>query len=139
MQIQILIFFFCPSIFFCLFQACVYPVSDGWYEYVKAGALCSPWVTWILMNMIFHAFWVSCLTVCQLYQVSLGPVSQTASYIRLVWVSCLTVCQLYQVSLGPVSQTASYIRLVWVSYLTVCQLYQVSLGILPHSLPAISG
>jgi hypothetical protein len=50
-------------------EACVYPVSDGWYEYMRAGAGCNPWVTWILVNMCFHAIWVSCLTVCQLYQV----------------------------------------------------------------------
>jgi palmitoyltransferase len=39
------------------------------FELVKEGAVCEPWVTWVMLNMGFHAVWVSCLTACQLYQV----------------------------------------------------------------------
>lgn len=30
-------------------------------------ARCSPWVAWVCANALFHLFWVSVLTVCQLY------------------------------------------------------------------------
>ena len=52
-------------------QACLYSSAAGvtWFELVKEGAVCEPWVTWVMLNMGFHAVWVSCLTACQLYQV----------------------------------------------------------------------
>lgn len=50
-------------------QACMYPSDSTWLEYVKGGAVCSPWVTWVMVNMAFHFIWVSCLMVCQIYQV----------------------------------------------------------------------
>ena len=47
----------------------MYPSDSTWLEYVKGGAVCSPWVTWVMVNMAFHFIWVSCLMVCQIYQV----------------------------------------------------------------------
>jgi hypothetical protein len=31
---------------------------------------CSPWVAWVGANASFHFFWVTTLTICQVYQVS---------------------------------------------------------------------
>lgn len=51
-------------------QACSYSTSDSWYQLASEGAVCSPWVSWVMLNMGFHAVWVICLTVCQVYQVA---------------------------------------------------------------------
>jgi hypothetical protein len=45
--------------------------SASWTESLKAGLLCTPWVTWVMANMFFHMFWVTCLAACQIYQVFL--------------------------------------------------------------------
>jgi hypothetical protein len=37
---------------------------------MKAGLLCTPWVTWVMLNMLFHMIWVTCLAACQIYQVA---------------------------------------------------------------------
>jgi len=50
-------------------NACSYPDSLTWYETVKTACVCSPWVMFMLLNSLFHSCWVSCLAVCQLYQV----------------------------------------------------------------------
>lgn len=50
-------------------NACQYRTDAGYFDNLKAAAVCSPWVLFILIMAIFHCIWVSCLGVCQLYQV----------------------------------------------------------------------
>jgi len=71
----VLLVLLCPlSVYACLVyisQACLYSMTSttSWFDLVKEGAYCEPWVTWVGVNMGFHAVWVTCLTACQLYQV----------------------------------------------------------------------
>jgi len=71
----VLLVILCPlSVYACLVyisQACLYSMtsSTSLFDIVKEGAYCEPWVTWVGVNMGFHAVWVTCLTACQLYQV----------------------------------------------------------------------
>jgi len=50
-------------------NACQYRFDAGYFDNLKAAAVCSPWVLFILLMALFHCIWVSCLGVCQLYQV----------------------------------------------------------------------
>lgn len=62
------------SVYGCIvyiFSACEYSTSAGWYELARGGAVCNPWVSWVMLNAGFHFIWVSCLTVCQIYQVTI--------------------------------------------------------------------
>lgn len=65
----------CPmSVYGCLVyisQACLYSSKDDvtWFQLIKEGGVCEPWVTWVVLNLGFHAVWVTCLTACQIYQV----------------------------------------------------------------------
>jgi len=49
--------------------ACQHDQDDGWLEWVRLAATCSPWVVFMVCMALFHCVWVSCLAVCQLYQV----------------------------------------------------------------------
>uniref|UniRef100_A0A0K2VH50 Palmitoyltransferase n=2 Tax=Lepeophtheirus salmonis TaxID=72036 RepID=A0A0K2VH50_LEPSM len=40
-------------------------------NFVKNFIRCNSWVFFLSLNMIFHLFWVSILTLCQLYQIGL--------------------------------------------------------------------
>ena len=78
--------YFTPSTGYLLFLACLALFSAwGCYSYLslacqhspdssmmaamKEACLCSPWVVMMLAMSLFHCVWVSCLAVCQLYQV----------------------------------------------------------------------
>jgi len=50
-------------------SACQYKNDAGYFDNLKAAAMCSPWVLFILIMALFHCIWVSCLGVCQIYQV----------------------------------------------------------------------
>jgi hypothetical protein len=52
-----------------LAAACAYSAEDGYLAHVKAACLCSPWVVMMMVMCLFHTVWVTCLAVCQLYQV----------------------------------------------------------------------
>ena len=43
--------------------------NPGVFGVIKELATCNAWVAFICANAIFHLSWVSCLTVCQLYQI----------------------------------------------------------------------
>lgn len=49
--------------------ACMYPSHTGYIDNLKAACLCSPWVVMMMTMCVFHCMWVTCLAVCQLYQV----------------------------------------------------------------------
>jgi len=50
-------------------NACQYRQEAGYFENIKTAAFCSPWVVFMLIMSLFHCVWVSCLGVCQIYQV----------------------------------------------------------------------
>jgi len=52
-----------------LAAVCRQSSDSGLLEVVKAMCVCSPWVVTIGLMCAFHAVWVTCLAVCQLYQV----------------------------------------------------------------------
>ena len=53
-----------------LSSACPYPQDEETYLHnLKSAALCSPWVLFMMIMTMFHCVWVSCLGVCQVYQV----------------------------------------------------------------------
>ena len=50
---------------------CFHENADvGFFGGVKELATCNAWVGFMAGNAAFHFSWVSCLTVCQLYQIS---------------------------------------------------------------------
>ena len=49
--------------------ACPYSDHDTITSSVKLAATCAPWVLFIMLMSLFHCVWVSCLAVCQVYQV----------------------------------------------------------------------
>jgi len=52
-----------------LANACSYSQANSWLDHARIACMCSPWVMFMLLNCMFHSVWVSCLSVCQLYQV----------------------------------------------------------------------
>ena len=54
-----------------LSSACPYPrqEEETYLHNLKCAALCSPWVLFMMVMTLFHCVWVSCLGVCQVYQV----------------------------------------------------------------------
>jgi len=52
-----------------LANACITSDDLTWWDYIKSSCACSPWVVFMLLNCLFHSSWVSCLAVCQMYQV----------------------------------------------------------------------
>jgi len=52
-----------------LSSACNSEQDDGYLSTLKSSALCAPWVLFILLMSLFHCIWVTCLGVCQIYQV----------------------------------------------------------------------
>jgi len=53
-----------------LASVCSYPPESGYFGSVQAAMVCSPWVVFMMSMSVFHCVWVSCLAVCQMYQVS---------------------------------------------------------------------
>lgn len=49
--------------------ACQHSSDSSMMASLKEACLCSPWVVMMLAMSLFHSIWVSCLAVCQLYQV----------------------------------------------------------------------
>ena len=48
------------------------PLEAGsYFEVVRSAFVCNPWVAWVAVNAAFHFSWVTMLTICQTYQVSL--------------------------------------------------------------------
>jgi len=43
--------------------------EEGYFPNLKAMAICAPWILFIMLMCLFHCIWVSCLGVCQIYQV----------------------------------------------------------------------
>lgn len=52
-----------------LASACAHSSEESIMSSLKTAMTCSPWVLFMLIMCIFHFVWVSCLAVCQLYQV----------------------------------------------------------------------
>ena len=52
-----------------LASACPHDSEESIISSLRAAMTCSPWVLLMLIMCLFHFIWVSCLAVCQLYQV----------------------------------------------------------------------
>jgi len=50
--------------------ACPSQPDSGYWAAIQSACICSPWVVFMMSMAVFHCVWVSCLGVCQVYQVA---------------------------------------------------------------------